>query len=172
MRGVPIVVVGQLGSGVQEAAVSLEVAGHGCGVRRRLLALACTGEGVELGVADVGQSGRGPGVIAGLGAARGGEGARGTRGSSAGRGSGASGTAADRSSSPWCSCRGAVVRVVQGGAGGRAAFIVGGGSHVVVAIGGVLKTGAETNSKRQQHRVSIRKRYNEGGENHFLHGSV
>lgn len=87
MRGVSVVVVGQLGSGVQEAAVPWEVAGHRGRVSRGLLALAPTGEGVELGVADVGKSGGGSRVVAGLGPARGCEGARGTGGSSAGRGS-------------------------------------------------------------------------------------
>lgn len=143
MRGVSVVVVGQLGSGVQEAAVAWEFAGHRGGVSWRLLALAPTGKGVELGVADVRKSGGGSGVIAGLGAAWGSEGARGTWGSSASRGSRAAGTAGNRCSSTWCSRRGAVVRVVHGGARGRAAFVVGGGAHVVVAIGGVLRTEAE-----------------------------
>jgi len=143
MRGVPVVVVGQLGSGVQEAAVSREVAGHGGGVRRGLLALARAGEGVELGVADVGQSGGGPGVIAGLRAARGGEGARWSGGPSASRGPRASGTAADGCGSARRSRGRAVVGIVQGGAGSGAAFIVGGGAHVVVAVGGVLETEAE-----------------------------
>lgn len=66
MRGVSIVVVGQLGSGVQEAAVSREVTGGRGRVSRGLLALAPAGEGVELGVADVGQSGRRSRVVAGL----------------------------------------------------------------------------------------------------------
>lgn len=72
MRGVSIVVIGQLGRGVQEAAVPWEVAGCRGRVGRRLLALASTGEGVELSVADVGQSGRWSGVVAGLRAPRGG----------------------------------------------------------------------------------------------------
>lgn len=96
MRGVSVVVVGQLGGGVREAAVSQEVAGDGGGVRRGLLALARTGEGVELGVADVGQSGRGPGVVAGLGASGRGEGARGGEGT--GRGEGPGGPSAGRGS--------------------------------------------------------------------------
>lgn len=155
MRGVSVVVVGQLGSGVQEAAVPWEVAGHRGGVSRGLLALAPTGEGVELGVADVGQSGGRPGVVAGLRTARGGEGARGTRGSSAGRGPWAASAAADRCSSPWCSRRGAVVRVVHGGAGSRAAFVVGGGPHVVVAIGGVLRRGNVCKSSYGENKSSM-----------------
>ena len=87
MRRVSVVIVGQLGSGVQEAAVPWEIAGHRGRVSRGLLALAPTGEGVELGVADVGQSGGGTGVVAGLGAARGSEGAGRTGCPSAGRGS-------------------------------------------------------------------------------------
>lgn len=154
MRGVSVVVVCQLGSGVQEAAVAREVAGHGGGVSWRLLALAPTGKGVELGVADVRKSGGGSGVVAGLGPARGSEGARGTGGSSAGRGSRAAGTAGNRCSSTWCSRRGAVIRVVHGGARGRSAFIVGGGSHVVVAIGGVLEREAERSFRLDIMRVS------------------
>lgn len=87
MRGVSVVVVRQLGSRVQEAAVPGEVAGHRGGVCCGLLALAPAGKGVELGIADVGKSGGGSGVIAGLGSARGRKGPRRNRGSSAGRGS-------------------------------------------------------------------------------------
>lgn len=87
MGGVSVVVVGQLRIGLQEAAVPWEVAGCGDGVGRGLLALAPTGEGVELGVADVGQSGWGSGIVAGLGPAGGSKGSRGTGGTSAGRGS-------------------------------------------------------------------------------------
>lgn len=54
MRGVSIVVVGHLGGGVQEAAVSGELAGCWGRISRGLLALGPSGEGVELGVADVG----------------------------------------------------------------------------------------------------------------------
>lgn len=143
MRGVSVVVVGKLGGGVQEAAVAWEVAGCGGRVGRGLLALAPAGEGVELGVADVGQSGRGSWVVAGLRATGGGQGARGARGSSAGRGPRATGAAADGRGSPWRPCGGAVVGVVHGGAGGGAAFIMGRGSHVVVAIGGVLREETE-----------------------------
>lgn len=138
MRGVSIVVVGQLRVGVQEAAVPGEVAGRGGGVGgRRRLALAPAGKGVELGVADVGQPGGRSGVIAGLGTAGRGKGAR-TRGSSARCGPRAAGTAADGRGAPWCSCRGAVVRVVHSGAGRGAAFVVSRGSDVVVAISRVL----------------------------------
>lgn len=42
---------------------------------------------------------------------------------------------------------------MHGGAGCRAAFIVGGGSHIVVAIGGVLRREVE----REENRVSIKK---------------
>lgn len=66
MRRVSVVVIGQLGSGVHEAAVAREVTSHGGGVPRGLLALATTGEGVELGVADVGESGGGPRIVARL----------------------------------------------------------------------------------------------------------
>lgn len=46
---------------------------------------------------------------------------------------------------------------MHGGAGGRAAFIMGGGSHVVVAIGGVLK--------KEKHK----REYDEGyGENNLI----
>lgn len=139
MRWVSVVVVSQLGSGVHEAAVAREVASHGGGVcRGLLLALAATGEGVELGIADVGQSGGGARVVARLGSARGRQRTRRNRRSSAGCGSGPAGAAADRCSAPWGACRRAVVGVMHGGAGGRTSLVVGGGSHVVVAIGGVL----------------------------------
>lgn len=138
MGRVSVVVVGQLGRGVHEATVAWEVTGHRGGVRRGLLALATAGEGVELGVADVGESGGGAWVIARLGPSGGRQGTWRNRGPSAGCGSRATRAAADRCSAPWCSCRGAVVGVMHGGAGGRASLVVGGGAHIVVAIGGVL----------------------------------
>lgn len=138
MRRVAVIVVSQLGSRVQEAALPWEIAGDGGGVSRRLLALASPGEGVELGIADVGKSRRGSGVIAGLRSARGGERTWGNRSSAARCCSRATGTAADGRGSTRSSCRRAVVGVVHGGAGRRAAFVVGGGSHVVIAVGGVL----------------------------------
>lgn len=84
VRRVAVIVVSQLGSGVQEAALSLEIAGDGGGVSWRLLALAAPGEGVELGIADVGKSRWGPGIVAGLRSARGGERTGGDGGSAAG----------------------------------------------------------------------------------------
>lgn len=138
MRRVAVVVVGQLGGGVHEAAVAREVRSHRGGVGRGLLVLASAGEGVELGVADVGESGGGARVVARLGPPRGRQWARRDGGSSAGRGSGAAGAAADGCGAPRCSGRGAIVGVKHGGAGGRASLVVGGGSNVVVAVGGVL----------------------------------
>lgn len=153
MRGVAVIVVSQLGSGVQEAALSWEIAGDGGRVSRRLLALASPGEGVELGIADVGESGRGPGVIAGLRSARRGERTWGNRSSAASCRSRATSTAADGRRSTWSSCRRAVVGVVHGGAGRRAAFVVGGGSHVVITVGGVLdKSREDTNNSWLCHQ--------------------
>lgn len=149
MRGVSVIVVSQLRSGVQEAALSWEIAGNRGGVSWRLLALATTGEGVELSVADVGKSRRRPWVVAGLWPTRGGERTRGNRGSTAGCRSGAASTAADGCRSPRSSCRGAVVRVVHGGAGCRPAFIVGGGSHVIVTVGGILNKNTGHNFKKE-----------------------
>ena len=175
MRGVAVVVVGQLlGARVQEpaaAAVPGEVPGllqrgPGRGVALgQLLVLTAApfaaaaaapaaGEGVELGVADVGESGGGARVVAGLGPPGRGEGAgRGAAdalraadaaaaaATTAGRGARAprAAAAAEGGGAPRGAGGGAVVRVVQGGAGGRAArLVVGGGADVVVAVGGVL----------------------------------
>lgn len=140
MRGVSVVVVGQLGGGVQEATVSWEVTSCGGRVSRGLLALTPAGERVELGIADVGQSGRRSGVITSLWAPGGGEGAGRTGSSSAGSGTRASGAAADGCSAPRCSSRGAVVGVVHGGTGPGQDFVLSGSSDVVVPVGGVLET--------------------------------
>lgn len=143
MRGVAVIVVSQLGSGVQETALSWEIAGDRGRVSRRLLALATPGEGVKLGIADVGKSRRGPGVIAGLRSSRGGERTRGNRSSAASRCSRAASTAADGRGSTRSSSRRAIVGVVHGGAGRRPAFVVGGGANVVITVGGVLNKSRE-----------------------------
>lgn len=138
MRGVAVIVVSQLGRGIQETALSWEIAGDGGWVSRRLLALAAPGEGVELGIADVGESRRRPGVVAGLRSSRGGERTWGNRSSAASCRSRATGAAADGRGSTRSSRRRTVVGVVYGGAGRGAAFVVGGGAHVVITVGGVL----------------------------------
>lgn len=154
MRGVAVIVVSQLRSGVQEAALSGEIAGDGGRVSRGLLALAAPGKGVELGIADVGKSRRGPGVIAGLRSSRGGERTRGDGSSAASCRSRATGAAADGRGSARSSSRRAVVRVVHGGAGCRAAFVMGGGAHVVIAVGGVLNR-KRNNSLLCHQKVSV-----------------
>lgn len=106
------------------------------------------GERVELGIADVRQSGRRPGVVAGLRASRGGERSWGDGGSSAGGGSRAPGAATDGGCTAWRSCRGAVVGVVQGGTGPRVDFVLGRSSHVVVSVSGVLQRQVETDGRR------------------------
>lgn len=133
LGGVAVVVVGQLGVAVQQATVPGVFPRRRQGrVGCRLLALRHPGQGVELSVGGVGHPGRRPRVVAARPGARycaGGDGAAGGGGRSAG------GAGTGR---PTAGVGQAELPLVVDGPGLGTSLLVGGGSHVVVAISWIL----------------------------------
>lgn len=129
LGGVSIVIVGQLGCAVQQAAISGVISrGLQSWIGNCFLALCRPGEGVELGISCMGHPGRGSGVIAARPGAWYCTGGNSTAGSSRGPAGGCAG-----GSAVWIGWT--ELSLVVDGPG----LVVGSGSHVVVAVGWILR---------------------------------